>query len=362
MLFSEVNILGEFFKKGNKQIGSAPGTLVHIGEHYTDKVKITMIEYSEDYYNEIEANTVEDCFEMAKSNTIKWVNVDGINDISIIEKIGIRLNLHPLLLEDILNTGQRSKMDDYEDNLFIVLKMIYYNEKENLIKSEQVSIVVKDNYLISFQEFSGDVFQNIRDRLKGGRRNIRKTGSDYLAYALMDAIVDSYFLILEKMGNKMDDIEERMMDNPSRDVLQEIYNIKRQMLFLRNSLWPLREVIGTMSRCESNIIKDTTGIYLRDVYDHCIQVIDTIETYQDIMSNMLDTYLSSISNKTNDVMKVLTIFSTIFIPLTFLAGIYGMNFKYIPELQWNYGYPIFWIVSIIIIIVMLCLFKKRKWL
>lgn len=354
--------MAEFLKKKNKAIGAAPGTLVHVGEHYQDNSNITVIEYNENYFNEMEVNSVEDCFNETKEDTVKWINVDGINDVPIIEKIGGILELHPLLLEDILSTTQRAKIDDYEDSLFIILKMLYYNEKEKTLKSEQVSIVVKDSYIISFQEFSGDVFGNVRERLKGGRRNIRKTGPDYLAYALTDALVDSYFLVLEKIGESMDDIEERMMDNPSRDVLQEIYNIKRQMLFLRNSIWPLREVIGTMSRCESDIIKESTGVYLRDVYDHCIQVIDTIETYQDIMSNMLDTYLSSISNKTNDVMKVLTIFSTIFIPLTFLAGIYGMNFKNIPELQWSNGYGIFWIVSIIIIVFMLLFFRKKKWL
>jgi magnesium transporter len=216
--------------------------------------------------------------------------------------------------------------------------------------------------VFSFQEFEGDVFDQVRERIQAGKGNIRKQGADYLVYALIDAIVDSYFLILEQIGDSSEDIEHKLMEEPKKEVLQAIYNLKREMIYLSNSIWPLREVIGNLTRADSTLIKQNTGLYLRDVYDHIIQIIDIIESYRDIMTGMLDTYLSSISNKTNDVMKVLTIFSTMFIPLTFLAGIYGMNFKYFPELDMPWAYPVFWIITLIIMVGMLGYFRRKKWL
>lgn len=352
--------MGEFIKKNTKIVGAAPGTLVHIGQKYHEDSFYNYIEYGEDFFNEEDSSDVNTCFKKEREDTCKWINVNGLSGIEGIEKIGKEFSLHSLLLEDILNTGGRAKLDDYDDCVFLILKMVY-NDSNNETKSEQISLVLKEKNVITFQEFKGEIFLNVVDRLKAGRRNIRRTGSNYLLYALIDAVVDSYFSVIENLSDKIDLLEDKLMVNPGREVLNEIYKLKKEILFIRNSIWPVREALSSLVRSESDVLGENIVLYLRDVYDHSIQVIDTLETYQDIMSNMLDTYLSSISNKTNDIMKVLTIFSTTFIPLTFLAGIYGMNFNNIPELSWKYGYLGFWIFSLIIIIAMLSYFKRKKW-
>ena len=352
----------KFIKKRSKKVGLPPGTLVHIGEKRTEKVRIAIIDYDEAQFQEKEAKTTEECFPFKDKPTVTWINVDVIHQLDIIEKIGRHFNLHPLLLEDIVNTGQRPKMEDFEDHIFAVLKMLYYDEKDNEIKAEQVSIILGSNFIISFQEREGDVFNPIRERIRNGKGRIRKMGTDYLAYCLMDAIVDNYFIILEKVGEKIESIEEKLITNPTPETLREIHKLKKEMVFLRKSVWPLREVISGLERGESALIKESTGIYLRDVYDHTIQVIDTIETFRDILSGMLDVYLSSVSNRMNEVMKVLTIIATIFIPLTFIAGIYGMNFRYMPEVGWRWGYFAVLCVMLIIGSGMVIYFRKKKWL
>jgi magnesium transporter len=352
--------MARYVKKSAKRAGESPGTLVYNGEHKTEKVDITLIEYNREFHEKTKLKKIEDCFDKRNKDSIKWVNIEGLHDISLIEKVGKEFKLHPLMLEDILNVTQRPKMDDYEDYLLVTLKMLYYNNKR--IVTEQVSFVLIDNYIFSFQEFEGDVFDQVRERIGAAKGNIRKQGADYLLYALIDAIVDSYFFILEQIGDISEDIEHKLMEEPQKEVLQAIYGLKREMIYLSSSIWPLREVVGNLTRTDSQLIKDNTRLYLRDVYDHIVQIIDIIESYRDIMTGMLDTYLSSISNKTNDVMKILTIFSTMFIPLTFLAGIYGMNFKYFPELDVPWAYPAFWVITIAIIIVMLVYFRRKKWL
>lgn len=354
--------MARYVKRAVKRAGESPGTLVYNGEHKTEKVELTLIEYSKDSSERIELKRIEDCFDRKNKDSIKWVNIEGLHDIEIIEKIGKKFNFHPLMLEDILNVSQRPKMDDYEDYILVTLKMVYYNDIKKEIVTEQVSLVLIENYVLSFQEFEGDVFDQVRQRIQAGKGNIRKQGADYLVYALIDAIVDSYFLILEQIGDSSEDIEHQLMEEPGKEVLQAIYNLKREMIYLSSSIWPLREVVGNLTRTDSQLIKENTSLYLRDVYDHIVQVIDIIESYRDIMTGMLDTYLSSISNKTNDVMKILTIFSAMFIPLTFLAGIYGMNFKYFPELELPWAYPVFWVVTIVIIVLMLGYFRRKKWL
>jgi len=354
--------VAKIVKRTGKVIGAAPGTLVHVGEKLNENVQITMFEYNEENFTEKKIWEIEECFASKDNNTIKWVNIDAIDKVEIIEKIGKVFNFHPLMLEDILNTAQRPKIDDYDDYVYIVLKMLYYNEEKQEITSEQISFVLVSNYVFSFQEFEGDVFDNLRERLRSGKRNIRRTGPDYLIYTLIDAIVDSYFGIIEKIADKADKLEAELMEMPDKDVLKEIHSLKREMIFLRNSIWPLREVVNSLARCDTPLFKESTVIYLRDVYDHIIQIIDTIEIYREVLSGMQETYLSSVSNRTNEVMKILTIFSTIFIPLTFLAGVYGMNFKYLPELQWHFSYGVFWIVSIVVTIFMLKYFRNKKWL
>ncbi len=349
-------------EKSTRKAGLPPGTVVYVGERKTDKTRIRIIDYDEAHFEEKEAEEVEECFPFKDKPTATWINIDGIHRTDIIEKIGKHFDLHPLVLEDIANTGQRPKMEDFIDYIFIVLKMLCYDETEGETKAEQLSLVLGPNWVISFQESEGDVFDAIRDRIRNDKGRIRKMKADYLAYALMDAVVDNYFVILEKTGEKIEEIEDELVTNPSPETLQAIHNLKSQMIFLRKSVWPLREVISRLERWESPLISKSVDIYLRDVYDHTIQVIDAIETFRDMLSGMLDIYLSSISNRMNEVMKVLTIIATIFIPLTLVAGLYGMNFKYMPELESPWGYPFVLLVMLAVGVSMVIYFRRKKWL
>jgi magnesium transporter len=348
-------------RHSKKKAGSPPGTLVHIGEKKAETVRITYIDYDEQSFQEKQVKNIEECFPFKDTPTVTWINIDGIHDVDIIEKIGKHYNLHPLILEDILHTTQRPKFEDYDSHLFIVLRMLMSAGEKQLVQSEQVSIVVGHKFVLSFQESVGDVFEPIRDRLRNSKGRIRKMNSDYLAYALLDAVVDGYFSVLETVGDTIESIEERLAKEPTEAILRQIHSLKREMIFLRKSIWPLRELISNLQRSESGLIAESTGVFLRDVYDHTIQVIDTVESFRDIVSGMLDLYLSSISNKMNAVMKVLTIIATIFIPLTFVAGIYGMNFKDMPELEWRWGYPVVLLVMIVIAAGMIKYFRKKKW-
>jgi len=350
-----------FLKKSSKKAGLPPGTVVFVGEQKVEEIRITLIDYDENQYNEREIENIEDSFPYKDSSSISWINIDGVHQVDVIEKLGAHFVLHPLLQEDVVNTHQRPKFDEFDDHLFIVLRMFFLNEVENKLEGEQISFIVGANFVISFQEKQGDVFEQVRERLRKGKGRIRKKGSDYLAYCLIDAIVDSYYTILETLGEHIESLQEELVSEPKQEDLQIIQDLKRDMLFIRKSVWPLREVIGGLVRSESTLIKEDVLVYVRDVYDHVIQAIDTIETYRDMLSAMLDIYLSSVGNKMNEVMKVLTIIATIFIPMTFLAGIYGMNFKYMPELEWRYAYLVFWIVVSVVLIAMIAYFKRKKW-
>ena len=348
--------------KKSKKVTLPPGTLVYTGEKKTEEVRITIMDYDESQFQEKEAKKVEDCFPFKDKPTVTWINIDGIHKLDIIEKIGTHFNLHPLVLEDIVNTAQRPKMEDFTDYIFIVLKMLQFDEHENKTAVEQVSLILGSNYVISFQESEGDVFNSIRERIRSNKGRLRKMGPDYLAYCLIDAIVDSYFAILENYGERIEDIEDTVVANPTPETLHSIHSLKGEMIFLRKSVWPLREVINRLERWESPLVSNSLDIYLRDIYDHTIQIIDAIETFRDMLSGMLDIYLSSISNRMNEVMKVLTIIATIFIPLTLITGIYGMNFKFMPELEHPWGYPMAYLIMFTISILMLAYFRRKKWL
>jgi magnesium transporter len=354
--------MAKLIERRLKKIGLPPGTPVFVGEKKIEKAKITIIDYDEKQLQEKEAETIEECFPFKDTPTVTWINIDGVHQLDIIENIGRHFELHPLIMEDIMNTEQRPKMEDFERYIYIVLKMLYYDEKENETRIEQVSLILGENFVISFQEIEGDIFDPIRQRIRNGKGRIRKMGADYLGYALLDAIVDKYFIILEKLGGRIEELEDKLVNNPGPDTFQEIHRLKREMIFLRKSVWPLREVINSLERGESKLIQKSTLIYLRDVYDHTIQVIDTVETFRDMVSGMHDTYLSVVSNRMNEVMKVLTIIATIFIPLTFIAGIYGMNFKFMPELEWRWAYFVVWIVILVITVFMVIFFRRKKWL
>ena len=349
-------------KRQAKKPGSPPGTLVYVGERKIEKVRIRYIDYDEQELREKEATNIEECFPFRVTPTVTWINIDGLHEVEIMEKLGKQFGFHALVLEDILNTEQRPKYEDLDKYIFVVLKMIHYSEEIQGIESEQISLILGENFVVTFQERVGDVFEVIRERIRNSKGRVRKMGSDYLAYALMDAIVDSYFSILEKLGEKIESMEEDLVSDPTESTLQQIHAMKREMILLRKSVWPLREVISGVQRSESAIIHEPTEIYFRDVYDHTIQIIDTIESFRDMVSGMLDIYMSSISNKMNAVMKVLTIIATIFIPLTFVAGIYGMNFEHMPELKWKWAYAGVWVVMAVITITMLTYFRRKKWL
>ncbi len=335
---------------------------MHVGEKRRELVKLSVINYDEVNFQEKEVNNVEEALSLRNKSSVTWLNIDGVHQPEIIEQVGKNFGMHPLVLEDIANTGQRPKMEDFDDYIFVVLRMLRFDEKENQTKTEQISVILGRDFVVSFQEMEGDVFDAIRERLRSNKGRIRKMGADYLAYALIDAVVDNYFMVLENLGETIEDIEDKLVTNPTAETLRTIHDLKREMVFLRKSVWPLREVINRLERSESPLINKSTFVYLRDVYDHTIQVMDAVETFRDMLSGMLDIYLSSVSNRMNEVMKVLTVIATIFIPLTFIAGIYGMNFRYMPELELAWSYPAVLILMLIIALLMVVYFRRKKWI
>ena len=349
-------------KNKPKKIGLDPGSLVYVGDKGKQPVSIKLFDYKADHFVEKNIDSVEDLLVYKQSETISWINIDGVHEVEILEKIGTHFEIHSLTLEDILNTNQRPKLDEYPNYLYVVLRMFYLEDNDKSLKNEQVSLILTKNYVITFLEDAGDVFDPVRERIRKAATRLRENGTDYLAYALIDSIVDSYFHILEKIGEDVEGLEDNLVIEPDKNDLQTIHLLRREMILLRRAIWPLREVISAMQRNENEFIESKTRVYLRDVYDHTIQVIDTIESYREMVVGMLDTYLSSTSNKLNEVMKVLTVISTLFIPLTFLAGVYGMNFKNFPELEKNWMYPWgFWIITLLVVAGMAVFFKRKKW-
>jgi magnesium transporter len=353
--------MGKLVRKRAQKVGLPPGSLVYTGEKVDEQVSITLIDYDEQHYQENEVAGFDQCLLIKDKPGVTWIKVNGIHQVANLEKLGECFNLHPLTLEDILNTDQRPKSEDFEDYLYIVLRIINYSE-EREISSEQISLILGSNFLISLQESNGAIFAPVLDRLRTSKGRIRKSGADYLAYALMDLIVDNYFVVLEQFGEALEYLEEEVVKRPTPETLQDIHRFKYDMIMLRKSVWPLREVVGHLERKESDLIQDATGIYFKDVYDHTIVAIDNIETYRDILSGMLDIYLSSISNRLNQIMKVLTVIATIFMPLTFMAGVWGMNFKHMPELEWVWGYPMALGLMVVVSLCMIHYFHRKKWL
>ena len=347
--------------KHHKKIGQAPGTLIYTGEK-SNNLAIEVFDYNIDRIEEKDLTQIEDAFLYKSTESVTWININGLNHTTEIEKIGNHYSLHPLILEDIVNTTQRPKIDEYEDYMFVVIKMLYYDTEENII-SEQVSFILGNNYVLTFQEAEGDVFDSVRERLRHGKGRIRGLGSDYLLYALIDAVTDHYYSIIEIMGDKIETLEDNLFNGQTQNELsQQIQDLKRELLKVRRAIFPLREIINRIEKTENKLILDRTLHYYRDIYDHIIQVSENIDIYREMVWSLMDMYMTSISNKMNEVMKVLTIIATIFIPLTFMAGIYGMNFDNIPELHYKYSYFILWFVMIAIFIGMLFYFKRKKWL
>ncbi|MBP8685554.1 MAG: magnesium/cobalt transporter CorA [Methanomassiliicoccales archaeon] len=353
-------------RHANKKVGMPPGSMIYVGDGSPSPTTVSLMDYTETEVMEKTGVTLEECMPLRDSPSVTWLNFSGLADVETIKRLGEVFGLHPLVLEDILHIGQRPKLEQYDRYVYLVVKMLYRgdngedNGKE--VTYEQLSIVLGKNYVLTFQEREGDVFTNIRERIRNNKGRLRRSGPDYLVYSILDMVVDNYFPALERVGDRVEDIEERMSDDPEPEVLSDIYRLKREVLFLRKSIWPAREVVGAMMRQDIELVAPSTTTYLRDVYDHSIQVMDVVETYTDMLSELTDVYMSMVSNRMNEIMKTLTIIAIIFIPLTFIVGLYGMNFTYMPELTSRYAYPAVLLGMTTIAMVMLLYFRRKGWL
>jgi magnesium transporter len=347
--------------KFGQKAGLAPGTVAYVGEARNFKVLADVIEYSVNDFRETNGLPIELLKGEDPKEFIRWINVLGIHDTIALEHLGKEFCLHNLVLEDIAHAEQRAKLDDYDNYLYLVVKMIGFSAQKQEIVTEQLSIILRGNTIISFIEDEGDLFDSIRERLRKGNLKLRKSGADYLVYSILDLMVDNYFLVLEKIGDQLETLESSLLNDARPVDVQELHRLKRELIFLRKFIWPMREVVGLLSKSDNLHIKGNTGLYLRDVYDHCVHAIDTVETFRDLTSGLMDVYLSTLSNKMNMVMKTLTVISTIFIPLTFIVGVYGMNFDFMPELHTQWGYPLVWFLMLAIVLVMLKYFKNKEW-
>ncbi|MCP9931585.1 magnesium/cobalt transporter CorA [Cyanobium sp. AMD-g] len=342
--------------------GSSPGAVVFVGEQRLAKVQIDVIHYDGEGWSEELEVSVRSCADVVRQDSITWMNVSGVHDVDLVERLGECFGIHPMTLEDIANTTQRPKVEEFPGYVFMVLKMIAFNEETKTIDIEHVSVILGDHFVISFLEDDGDVFDGVRDRIRAASGRIRWMKADYLAYSLMDAVVDHYFLAVERMGDIIEEVDDRLLENPHPGDIKEIHGLKRSILSLRKAVWPIREEVAMIVKSDSTLLTAESRVFWRDLYDHCIQIIDLVETHRDILGGMHDTYLSTLSHRMNEVMKVLTIISTIFIPLTFIAGVYGMNFKEMPELEWRGGYYSVWAVMIVIGVSLFLFFRRKHWL
>ncbi|MCM2302729.1 MAG: magnesium/cobalt transporter CorA [Flavobacteriaceae bacterium] len=345
----------------SKKSGLPPGTLIHIGKKRASKVRITAIDYTESLYNESEFQDISNCFPFKETSSTSWINIDGIHNTEIIEALGNHFGHHPLLMEDILNTLSRPKLEEYDDYVFLNLKMLGIGKDQNAIISEQVSLILGKNYVISFQEQPGDIFDSIRVRIRESKGNIRKRKADYLFYRLIDTVVDHYFFIIEHLSERIEKLEDIILVTQSTHILHQIQDLKTQLIQIRKAISPLREAVSLLQKDEVKLIHKNTLQYFRDVYQNLIQVSESIDIYREMTKNLMDLYQSGINNRMNQVMQVLTVIATIFIPLTFIVGIYGMNFDNMPELHWKYGYFIIWGIMVTVVLFMLKYFKRKKW-
>ncbi|MGA9294276.1 MAG: magnesium/cobalt transporter CorA [Ignavibacteriaceae bacterium] len=351
----------------HKKKGMSPGSLIFTGEKKTENVSISLFDYNSGNFSETKVDDLNELEKYRNNSNVTWINVVGLHDINILDKIGIIFNIHPLVLEDILNVSHNPKIEEYDSYLFIVVKMINYIDNSNKLDIEQVSLIIGKNYIITFQEKNGDVFDPIRERIRTAKGMIRKYSEDYLAYRILDSIIDNYFSVLECFDDRIEDIEDQILTDPDESSLEEIHHLRKELIKLRRAVSPLREMIFTIEKEKFNLIQKTTFVYLRDLSDHVKQIIDTIENYREFINGLLEVYLSNASHRMNEVVKLLTIISTIFIPLTFIVGIYGMNFRTdasrwnMPELDWAFGYPFVMIMMVVIAVTLIIFFKKKRW-
>ncbi|MGC9530451.1 MAG: magnesium/cobalt transporter CorA [Candidatus Bipolaricaulaceae bacterium] len=343
------------------KLGLPPGSLVHVGERRAEAVRISIVDYDADRVEEIQDVRPQDCIPYRKTPSVTWINVDGLHEVDKLAELGKGFGLHPLVLEDILHTEQRPKLEDYGDYLYIVFNMLSWDQEAEAVTAEQISLVLGPTFVLTFQERRGDLFDPLRERIRAGKGHIRTTGADYLAYALLDNVVDHYFVLLEVLGEQVAALEDRLLTQPGAELLQLLHNLKREALYLRRSVWPLREVVGRFERGGSPLISQSTAVYGRDLYDHTVQTMDAVETLREVLAGMMEVYLSSASNRINEVMKVLTVIATVFIPLTFLAGIWGMNFTNMPELDEPWGYPFALGLMGLVAALMAVFFRHKRW-
>jgi magnesium transporter len=343
--------------------GLPPGSLIHVGEVLDPVGSMSVIDYSKGKFEEKKIQSIDEILDYKDSETVTWVIIEGLADVNIVERIGAIFGIHQLVLEDILNTNQRPKFEEYDDHLYIVLKCLLSEGEQFAVNNEQVSLLVLKNFVIMFKEKQDDLFLPVQQRIRTSSGKFRGLGSDYLAYAILDYIVDQNFILLDLLDESITSLEDSLLTGePKQDMLYKIQRLKREMISIRRYVSPVRELLSEMLHSESELIHANTHIFLRDVSDHAIRVVESIESYREILTGLLDIYVSSVSNKMNQIMKVLTVFTSIFIPLTFIAGIYGMNFEYMPELKWKWAYPLTWAVFIVIPLILLVFFKKKKWL
>lgn len=350
-------------KKSYKTSNLPPGTVAYQGKKKALVTAIEIVNYTKDHYKIFNSNRIEDAFDFKGTDHVTWININGLNNVKDIETVGLHYKLHPLTLEDIVNTNQRPKIEEFDDYLFVVFKMLFLNSNDQL-HYEHVSLIVGEDYVLTFQEADGDVFNDLRERLSNAKGRIRSQGSDYLMYSIIDAVVDNYFTIIEAFGDKVEALESLLFQTKSIDdsTPGQIQSLKQEILRIRRSIYPLREVINRLEKIDCAFIEDKTYSYIRDLYDHIIQVSESVDLYREMIWSLMDMHMTVISNKMNEIMKVLTIIATIFIPLTFIAGVYGMNFKNMPELNSDNGYFILWGIMLIVFIFMLIYFRRKRWL
>lgn len=344
------------------KLGLPSGSLIHMGRVRHDVIELRVLDYNEFEVREFDVLDPCELQVCRERQHTSWINVDGVHDAELMQKIGEQFQLHPLLLEDLMNPFHRPKIEDFDDYVHFTLKMLSYNQQEQKVESEQVSFVLGNSWVLSFQETPGDVFDPIRERIRNSKGRIRKGGADYLAYALADIIVDHYFIVLEEIEKKIERLESDIMRDKEIDGMREIQNLKKELMFLRKNILPIRDAMGNLMTGSSELIHEKTIVFLKDVYDHTIQLSESLEIYREMLNSLMEVHLSAQSNRLNKVMKVLTIISTIFIPLTFIVGVYGMNFKFMPELGWEYGYAMVWGIMIAVTITLLIILKRKKWM
>lgn len=346
-----------------EKIGMVPGSLIHVGEKKAEEFSVYLTEYNgQDYFLGSSIDNLEDSASLFDSGHISWIDVVGLHEVERIKQIGKMLGIHSLLLEDILNTHQRPKAESSDANLFLSFKMLHWNDRDDQLEVDQLSLIVSASYVVTFQEQETDIFSKLRQRIRSRKGRVYQRGADYLAYSILDVVVDHYFLVLEKLEDKIELLEEDLLVSPTPETLQQIHKLKKEILFAQKAVWPLQELLRGLERGDFDLFEQETLIYLRDVYEHSMRVVDTLDTLRELSNTMVDIYLTSVNNKMNDVMRVLTIVATIFIPLTFITSLYGMNFRYMPELQWRGGYLMTWLVMLVIGGGMVVYFKKKQWL